>query len=68
MRAILVIVVLFVVLALVGWIRFGSASGDPTITIDSEKVKSDTAEVVEKTKQAFDNVANEVDEPVNANE
>ena len=62
MRALLIIVVLVVVLALVGWIRFSSPEGDPTIRVDSDKVKADTAVIVEKTKQAIDNTANKIEE------
>ena len=71
MRAILVIVVILVVLALVGWVSFSTPDGDPTLRIDADKVKQDTAVIVEKSKQAIDNVANKIDEgtePQNATE
>ena len=57
MRAILLIVVILVVLALVGWVSFSTPDGDPTLRIDADKVKQDTAVIVEKSKQALDNVA-----------
>ena len=62
MRAILVIVVLVLVLAGVGWLSFSSPDGDPTIRINSEKVKSDSAVIVEKSKEALSNVAERIDE------
>ena len=64
MRAILVIVVLVLVLAGVGWLSFSSPDGDPTIRINSEKVKSDSAVIVEKSKEAFSNAAERIDERV----
>lgn len=54
MRAILVIAVILLILGLVGWLRIGSSDGDPTIRVDTEKVKQDTSEIVEKTKQLVD--------------
>ena len=62
MRALLVIVVLVVVLALVGWISLSTPDGDPTLRVNSDKVKEDTAVIVDKTKQAIGNVADKVNE------
>lgn len=67
MRALIVILLLVVVLGLVGWVQFSSPDGDPTIRVDTDKVKRDTAEVVDKSKQVFDDVTQEVDEAMEPN-
>ena len=67
MRAVIVIVVLAVVLVLVGWVSFSSPEGNPTIRVNSEKVKNDTAVIVDKTKQAVENVADKVDDGTDSN-
>ena len=63
MRVILLIVVLLLIGAGVGWLSFSSPDGDPTLRVNSEKVKQDTAVIVEKSKQALDNLNNKVNEP-----
>ena len=62
MRAILVIVLLVVVLCLVGWVSFSNPDGDPSLRIDSTKVKEDTAAIVEKSKEALNNLSNKMDD------
>ncbi|QEG00640.1 hypothetical protein Mal15_47110 [Stieleria maiorica] len=62
MRAVIGIAVLMLVLAWVGWVQFSSPDGDPTIRVDSDKVRQDTAEIVEKSKQVVDRAAESVDE------
>ncbi len=61
MRAVIVIVVVVFVLALIGWIQFGSSDGDPSIRVDSEKVKRDTSSVVEQSKVIIDDAAQKID-------
>ena len=62
MRAILVIVVLVLVLAWVGWLSLSTPDGNPTLQVNTDKVKADSAVIVEKSKQAIDNVANKIDD------
>ncbi len=62
MRVVIVVLVLVLILGLVGWLRFSSPNGDPTIRVDTEKVKQDTSEMVEKSKQAFDGAAENINE------
>lgn len=61
MRAIIVVAIVVLVLALVGWIQFSSPDGNPTIQIDTEKVKEDTSTLVEKAKGAAEEVDRRVD-------
>jgi predicted negative regulator of RcsB-dependent stress response len=61
MRALIVIVVLAVVLGYVGWVQFSSPDGDPTIRVDTEKVKQDTSAMVEKSKEIAGDAAKNID-------
>ncbi len=61
MRVFIVIVLLLLILGLVGWIQFSSPDGNPTIRVDTGKVKEDTAVIVEKSKQAVDHAAETID-------
>lgn len=57
MRTFLVIVLIIVLLAIVGWIRFGKQEGNPTLEIDADKVKEDTTMIWDEGQQAFDSMA-----------
>lgn len=58
MRALLGFVAAVLILALVGWISFSSSSDQATVNIEKEKIKQDTAEIVEATKNVADDIAN----------
>ncbi len=62
MRAIVVVVVLLFILVLVGWLRLSSQDGNPSIQLETDKVKEDTATIVEKSKQAIDNATETSDQ------
>ncbi len=61
MRAVIVIAVIVLILGLVGWLQFSSADGDPTIRVDTDRIKQDTSEIVEKTKDVVDGITEKVD-------
>ncbi|MCA9136955.1 MAG: hypothetical protein KDB00_09350 [Planctomycetales bacterium] len=61
MRAMIAIAVVLLILGLIGWIQFSSPGGDPTIRVDSQKVKQDTSVLVEKSKQAVESAAEKVE-------
>ncbi len=61
MRAIIAIAIVLLILGFIGWIQFSSPDGDPTIRVDSDKVKQDTSAFVEKSKRAVDNAAEKID-------
>lgn len=48
MRAILVLIVVILLLALVGWIRFIDTPQQSTISIEKETIKQDTGRMVER--------------------
>ena len=60
MRAVVAIVLLLLVLGFVGWVQFSSPNGDPTIRVDTEKIKQDTSEIIEKTKETVDGAAEKI--------
>ena len=64
MRAILAIVLLLIVLGFVGWLQFSTTDGDPTIRVNTEKVKQDTSEIIDKSKNLIDNAAEDIDQAV----
>lgn len=61
MRAIIGVAVLLLVLAWGGWVQFSSPDGDPTMRVDADKARQDTAVMVEKSKRALDETAAKVD-------
>ncbi|HUG91576.1 MAG TPA: hypothetical protein VML55_12110 [Planctomycetaceae bacterium] len=53
MRTVLVIVALVLILGLIGWITFGT--GDrPSMRLETDRVRHDTHEAVERGKDAID--------------
>jgi hypothetical protein len=54
MRGILILVVIVVLLAFVGWIKFSNTPQQSTITIDKEAVKEDTNRMVERGNEFVD--------------
>lgn len=62
MRALLGLIAAVLILALVGWISFGSSSDRSTVNIETEKIKQDTAGIVEATKNVAEDVSNSADE------
>ncbi len=64
MRALIVIVVILLILGLVGWLRFSLPDGNPTIRVDTQKVKQDTSELMENSKQAVDIAAEKIDQSI----
>lgn len=61
MRNLLVIAVVILVLIMAGWLKYSSQEGNPTIQIDTDEVRRDTEEIVDRGKQVVDDVRREVD-------
>lgn len=66
MRVLIVICVILLVLAVIGWLRFSSDSGDPTIRLDTEKIQTDSSEMMRQSRQAIDSAAREIDASIDA--
>lgn len=64
MRALLVIVVIALVLVFVGWLKFSSPDGNPTLQVDTDKVKHDTQHIVEGTKDVVHEATEDVDHAI----
>lgn len=50
MKAVLVVAAILALLFCLGWMSFASNDGNPSVTIDTEQVKEDTATAVQKGK------------------
>ena len=61
MRALAVIAVIVLLLSIVGWLKFSSPDGNPTIRVDRNKIEHDTAVMVDESKEALDQAAQKVD-------
>lgn len=61
MRTILIIILVAVVLGLVGWLSFSNPDGNPTLRVNTDKIKQDTSTVIEKTKDLANDSIDQVD-------
>jgi hypothetical protein len=61
MRALIFVVAIVLLMAVIGWLRFTSDDGDPSVRVDTDKMKQDTSSLVETTKDAADGAANAID-------
>jgi len=52
MRWVVGIGVLVLIMALIGWLRFDNQGGNPSIELDTKKMKQDTKEGYDWTKEA----------------
>lgn len=67
MRVIVVAALVIVALLFFGWLQFRTPDGKPTIQVDTDKIKADTATVVEKAKGAAEAIDRRVDIDVDTN-
>ncbi len=61
MRALMIVAIVILILVAVGWLRFFSPDGNPTVQIDTDRVQQDTAEFVEESKRAMDGAADAIE-------
>lgn len=61
MRGVVAVIVVVLLLALAGWVTFGSDSGSASINLETETIKEDTATAVEKGKQLLSDANAELD-------
>lgn len=66
MRALVALIAIVVILAIVGWLKFGSPNGDPTVQVDTDKVQKDTSAMVESVKDAANEIDKRVDVDIDA--
>ncbi len=66
MRAVLILAVLIAVMVLVGWIRFSSPAGNPTLEVDKAKIQGDTQDMVDSVKNVAERVDEQVERPADA--
>lgn len=61
MRVLIAVIVVVAVMGFVGWIKFSSPDGDPTLRIDTNKMKRDTSAIVDKSKELTNQAVDQVD-------
>jgi hypothetical protein len=57
MRALLIAIVIIVLMVFFGWLTFSSMGGKPTVSLNTEQVREDTAEAADATKRTADKAA-----------
>lgn len=61
MRVLIAVIVVVAVMVFVGWIKFSSPDGDPTLRVDTNKMKQDTSAIVDKSKELTHQAVDQVD-------
>ncbi|HSG70594.1 MAG TPA: hypothetical protein VLA12_09280 [Planctomycetaceae bacterium] len=65
MKVLLIIAVIVLGLAFVGWLKYSDSEAKTTITIDKQEVKKDTEAAVEKSKEVLNDVQEKTSEVLN---
>jgi hypothetical protein len=60
MRGLLILIVLIVVLVLVGWITFSRDSGRASINVETNEIREDTGELMQKGSEVLQEAEEEV--------
>jgi hypothetical protein len=61
MRALIVLVVVLLLLALAGWITFNSGPDRSSINLETNEIKEDTHDAIQSGADLLDEVGNEID-------
>jgi hypothetical protein len=65
MRALILLAAIVLVLALVGWITFRKGPEGPSVTIESEKIRQDTKQVMDSGAQMLHKAGDKVEAKAN---
>lgn len=65
MRALILLAAIVLVLALVGWISFSKGPDHASITIESDKIRQDTRQVMESGAQVLHKAEDKIDAEAN---
>lgn len=65
MRTVIIVAFLILILVAVGWLRFFSPDGNPSVQVDTEKVKDDTSAFVDESKRVVGQAADSIDRRMN---
>lgn len=61
MRALLILIVIAILLVLVGWVTIRTnGNNQATVTVETQKIKEDTRDVVEKSEKAVEEVGQKI--------
>lgn len=61
MRALLIAVAVLVLLFVAGWLTFSGGDEDASLNVETERIREDTAEMVEGGRQALEDLDEKVD-------
>ena len=65
MRTVLIITMAVIIMALAGWITFGNTADTATVSVNKEKIKTDTKKIVEKGEELIDTATTKTKEAIN---
>lgn len=68
MRVLIAIAIILLLMGFFGWVTFRNEGGDATLTIDKQKIKHDTEQVVEDGKELIKDARDAVTTTVRRNE
>lgn len=60
MRVLVILAAILVLFALVGWITFGNDAGRSSINLETEEIRKDTGEMMNKGSELLKNAEEEV--------
>ncbi len=66
MRALLVLVLIVVLMAMGGWLVFNFGNNSASVEIRTDKIERDTSQAVEKTKDLLHRAENGLDKSINS--
>lgn len=64
MRALLILLIIVVLMAMGGWLVLNIGSNSASIELRTDKIKQDTSQAVENTKEMFNRAENGIDKAI----
>ena len=61
MRVLIILAAIVILFALVGWITFGNDADRPSINLETEEIRQDTSEMMNKGSELLKDAEEEVD-------
>ena len=66
MRALLILILIVVLMAMGGWLVFNFGNNSASVELQTDTIKQDTSQAVEKTKEMLDRAENSFDKAFDA--
>jgi hypothetical protein len=64
MRALLILVLIVVLMAMGGWLVFTFQGNSASVEVQTEKIKQDTSQAVQSTKEMLNRVEDSIDKAI----